>query len=60
MADKAMKPARWDEIKTWLLDDLTDEERLYVRRWITRYMNPWGQVPVAASRKASKSYDEDS
>lgn len=29
--------------------DLTDPERLYVRRWILRWMNRWGQIPFASS-----------
>jgi hypothetical protein len=51
-------PARWPEFKAWLLDDLTDDERRYVRAWMLRYVNRWGQVPVAASRNASKAYTQ--
>jgi hypothetical protein len=53
---KPTAPARWPEFKTWLLDDLTDDERRYVRAWILRYMNRWGQVPQASSQRASEAY----
>jgi hypothetical protein len=52
------RPARWPEIKAWFLDDLADEERLFVARWIAKFVNRWGQVPIASSRRASKAYDK--
>jgi hypothetical protein len=35
--------------------ELSDEERLYLRAWIVRYVNRWGQVPTLASERASKN-----
>jgi hypothetical protein len=53
MAKKIKRPARWPEVKAWLVDELTDDERLYVARWLERYVNRWGQIPVASSFRAS-------
>jgi hypothetical protein len=58
MATNPKKPARWAEMKAWLLDDLSDDERLYVARWIAKFVNRWGQVPIASSRRASKPYEK--
>jgi mono/diheme cytochrome c family protein len=58
MATNSKKPERWAEMKAWLLDDLADDERLYVARWIATYVNRWGQVPIASSRAASKAYEK--
>jgi hypothetical protein len=58
MRESPHKPPRFEEMKTWLLDELDDDERLYVRRWIARYVNRWGQVPVASSRRASVAYEK--
>jgi hypothetical protein len=58
MADKQKKPALWAEIKSWLLEELADEERLYVARWIAKFVNRWGQVPIASSRAASKAFEK--
>jgi len=45
-------PPGWGDFRAWLLA-LNDEDRLYVRRWIFRYVNRWGQIPVASSFRAS-------
>ena len=42
-------------MRAWLLE-LTDDERLFVRRWIGHYVNRWGQVPLASSERASRAY----
>ncbi len=55
MADKTSKPMRFDEFKKWLIELETDEERLFVRRWISQHMNRWGQIPLAAARRASRN-----
>jgi hypothetical protein len=51
------RPAGWPQIRAWLLE-LTDDERLFVRRWIGRYVNRWGQVPLASSERASRAYTQ--
>jgi hypothetical protein len=50
-------PVGWTEFKAWLFD-LPDDERLYVRRWIARYVNRWGQIPVLSSFRQSKALDQ--
>ena len=52
---KPEKPPRFDEFRNWLIDDLDDEQRLFVRWWIAQYMNQWGQIPVAAHRSSLKN-----
>ena len=53
----SQQPAGWTEVKKWLFE-LPDDERLYVRRWIVRYVNRWGQIPVLSSFRASKALRE--
>jgi len=55
---RASKPPDFDAFKAWLLD-LDDEHRLYVRRWLLRYMNRWGQIPVASSFRASTALTDN-
>jgi hypothetical protein len=57
--DLPRRPARWDEIKEWLFA-LDEAELLYVRRWIVRYVNRWGQIPFLASYQHSKANERGS
>lgn len=50
--DRPKMPPRWAEFREWLCD-LDEGERLYVRRWILRYVNRWRQIPVLASYLSS-------
>ncbi len=36
---------------------LTPDERSSLSRWCARYLTRWGQVPVAASRRAAPGYE---
>jgi hypothetical protein len=50
--DRPQRPTRWDDFREWLFE-LTDAERLYVRRWVARYVNRWGQIPMLPSFRHS-------
>jgi len=53
MARSARSPA-FLAVRAAILE-LSDEERLYLRAWMKRYVNRWGQVPVMASDRASNN-----
>jgi hypothetical protein len=46
-------PARWPAIRRWLLS-LTDDERAYVVRWVTRWVAPSGRLLAVRG-----AFDED-
>jgi len=52
--DRPKIPAQWAEFREWLMVDLTDPERLYVRRSALQWMNRWGQIPFASAYPHSR------